>query len=1195
MRSFYKTRKSLAVFLVISLITLGFLALYVPKAFSAPWTVNASVYGTGGTVDPPTQSVDDLGTATINYTENPTYHLDLVTADGVEIPGPYSSPVTITNVTKDLNVVFTFSDTWTISVGVSGDGTAAPLTQEVANGGNAENIVWSPDAHNHIENVTDNGSSMPQPWASPIALTNVTQDHDIGLFFDLDHYTVDASVVGGTGGGINPPTQSVDYGGTATINYTEDPTYHLDLVTADGVEIPGPYSSPVTITNVTKDLDVVFTFSDTWTVTAEAVGSGNVNPPTQEIANGSNAEITWSANPHYHIVSITDNSVVQPEPYVSPYTITNVTADHDVVVTFTIDTYTIAASAGVGGDIDPEGDVTVNYGANRTFNMLPSTGYHVEDILVDEISVGAAPSYEFTNVTANHTIEVSFALNVYTVTASVPGGNGSAIPGTQDIKHGNPAAITISATAGYHISDIDDNGSHPTITNPKSMTYTIDPVTEAHAVTVTFTKDVFAVSASVTGGHGSVFPDSQNVNYGDSADITLTPADHYHVATITDNETLVDGPYSGAYTIDSVAGNHVVVVTFAIDTNTITATAGLGGSISPSGAVAVNYGADQAFIIVPATGYHIVNVLVDSAGVGAVTSYQFTGVVAPHTISAVFAIDTFTVNASVSGSGGSVYLAKTTWDYDESANIFLLPSAGFHVNSITDNGTPISGPYGAIYEIPNVRANHTVVVTFAINTYTIDAAVVAGYGSVSPASQTVTWDSPGSVTITPQAGYHIESITDNGILIPEPYGGTYTIDPVIIDHDIEVAFGTDTQTWYLAEGATANGMQTYVLVQNPGAFPVGINVKFQTDSGEVQGPIDTVPAQSRRTYLANSYLESLNVSTSVTASGGTVVVERAMYGGGGNWAHDSIGTTAPAATWYLAEGATQGGMQTYILVQNPGSSPVAVNIKFQTGTGEAQGPIDTIPAHARRTYAVSDYAQTFNVSTAVTATGNIVVERSMYNAGWTWGTCSIGTSTAATTWYIAEGSTRGGMDTYVLVQNPGGSAVDVDIKFQTDSGQVQGPQASVPAKSRYTVYVNKWVDSLNVSTMVSGSGLIVCERAMYDTAGTWATCTIGAQAPAATWYLAEGCTLGMDTYVLVQNPGGSAVSVDIKFQTGTGQVQGPVDTIPAYTRRTYYANAFVQTKDVSTLVTASGGGVVVERSMYGPGWVWATGSLGYAP
>ena len=49
------------------------------------------------------------------------------------------------------------------------------------------------------------------------------------------------------------------------------------------------------------------------------------------------------------------------------------------------------------------------------------------DVLVDGVSVGAVTSYTFTNVTANHTIAASFAINTYTITATA-GANGTIEP-----------------------------------------------------------------------------------------------------------------------------------------------------------------------------------------------------------------------------------------------------------------------------------------------------------------------------------------------------------------------------------------------------------------------------------------------------------------------------------------------------------------------------------------------------------------------------------------------------------------------------------------------------------------------------------------------------------------------------------------------------------------------------------------------
>ncbi len=104
----------------------------------------------------------------------------------------------------------------------------------------------------------------------------------------------------------------------------------------------------------------------------------------------------------------------------------------------------------------------------------------------------------------------------------------------------------------------------------------------------------------------------------------------------------------------------------------------------------------------------------------------------------------------------------------------------------------------------------------------------------------------------------------------------------------------ESTTWYLAEGCTALGMQTYVLVQNPGPSSAHVALTFQTGSGEVAGPEVDLPAGRRTTFLANTYVpDCTDVSTKVVASS-PVICERAMYGPGMTWAHDSIGVTSDA-------------------------------------------------------------------------------------------------------------------------------------------------------------------------------------------------------------------------------------------------------------------------------------------------------------
>lgn len=70
--------------------------------------------------------------------------------------------------------------------------------------------------------------------------------------------------------------------------------------------------------------------------------------------------------------------------------------------------YTITASAGAGGSINPSGNVSVPLGGSRSFTITANAGYAIADVVVDGASKGAVSTYTFSNVTANHTIAASF-------------------------------------------------------------------------------------------------------------------------------------------------------------------------------------------------------------------------------------------------------------------------------------------------------------------------------------------------------------------------------------------------------------------------------------------------------------------------------------------------------------------------------------------------------------------------------------------------------------------------------------------------------------------------------------------------------------------------------------------------------------------------------------------------------------------
>ena len=84
-----------------------------------------------------------------------------------------------------------------------------------------------------------------------------------------------------------------------------------------------------------------------------------------------------------------------------------------------LESYDITATASEGGTITAEGladgKVSVTEGESATFTITPNDGYRVDSLTVDGTAVDVVTEYTFSDVTANHTIAVTFAKDAVTV------------------------------------------------------------------------------------------------------------------------------------------------------------------------------------------------------------------------------------------------------------------------------------------------------------------------------------------------------------------------------------------------------------------------------------------------------------------------------------------------------------------------------------------------------------------------------------------------------------------------------------------------------------------------------------------------------------------------------------------------------------------------------------------------------------
>jgi hypothetical protein len=108
-----------------------------------------------------------------------------------------------------------------------------------------------------------------------------------------------------------------------------------------------------------------------------------------------------------------------------------------------VESHSITATAGEGGSISPSGVVPVAENGSQLFTITADDGYKISQVLINDVNDDDAVntgSYEFTNVTTNHTIEAAFTLKTYTITFDANGGEGTMQP--QEFTHGIAQALS---------------------------------------------------------------------------------------------------------------------------------------------------------------------------------------------------------------------------------------------------------------------------------------------------------------------------------------------------------------------------------------------------------------------------------------------------------------------------------------------------------------------------------------------------------------------------------------------------------------------------------------------------------------------------------------------------------------------------------------------------------------------------------
>jgi len=685
---------------------------------------------------------------------------------------------------------------------------------------------------------------------------------------------------------------------------------------------------------VTKTVSVTVLAPSTYTVTFNVSDNQGAVQGANVAFNGENKSTDAQGKAVFTGVLAGNKAyTVSKEGYNNASGNINVDGDETVDVTLTKKTYIIAATAGAGGSIDPSGEVEVSYGDSITFCIITDDSYAIEDVVSDGVSIGPVDNYTYTKVTSDHTIHAAFKLKTYTLTTNVVGqGTVMKNPNKPTYDHGEEVELTAIPDEGWNFTEW--SGDLSGSANPANIT-----MDSNKTVTAIFTIKKYTIIVSANPPAGGSVSGGGNYTHGDTVNLLATPNEGYEFVNWTENGVQVSA--NTAYLFTATA-NRTLVANFRLKTYTITATAGAGGSIDPSGDVSVNHGDDQEFAITPDEGYNVENVLIDGESVGPRTSYTFAGVAADHTIHASFSLlppPTYTVTFNVSDNQGAVQGASVTFYGETKATdvqgkaMFTGVLAGNRAYTVSKTG--YNNATGNI----NVDGNETVNVILTKKIYTITATAGAG-GNINPAgSVNVTHGSNQSFTITPNTGYEIEDVKVDGVSIGAV--STYNFTNVTTNHTIHATFRLKSYTIIVSANPPAGGSvsgggnythgDTVNLLATPNE---GYEFVNWTENG-VQVSANTAysfTATGNRTLVANFRLKTYTITAAAGAGGSIDPAGNVNVTHGSNQSFTITPDTGYDIEDVKVDGVSVGAVSSYTFNKVTANHTISVTFKLKTYT-----------------------------------------------------------------------------------------------------------------------------------------------------------------------------------------------------------------------------------------------------------------------
>ena len=347
-----------------------------------------------------------------------------------------------------------------------------------------------------------------------------------------------------------------------------------------------------------------------------------------------------------------------------------------------------------------------------------------------------------------------------------------------------------------------------------------------------------------------------------------------------------------------------------------------------------------------------------------------------------------------------------------------------------------------------------------------------------------------------------------------------------------------------------------LIIANAGETPVGGTItRFFVDGASRQQRF-AVPARSSLQVVALAGVSSPFVSALVESQGAAVAVEQITRHRAGNAVASCA--SAPAGSWYLADGFTGADSIDNVVVTNPSLDSAILDIYFVTSIGERspqslKGVV--IPPESVRVFDLASLDARNEAIAAVSvraSVGRVVVGRSQHylGRGRLGYTMTLASSLTSNRWFFADGEKAPGVAEEYVIYNPSMSDQQLTFIVASDDGVAIDPiVVTAPAKritkfapaglsalsdGRYSVIVSS-VAAIPGTSIADG---VVMERVTTRNQGKTVASAVllGAPTPAVSWMAPAGVAVDVSDSLRVFNPGSQPATFRVTYLGPAGDV-----------------------------------------------------------